>query len=365
MFLVLKNKFFGGIFMLNDLKGKIQTVTGVIDPDELGFTLMHEHVFIDLTVFFNTPESATKLDIAKQPVSNENIYFVRYHPLENEDNLRLTDEDVMRKEVMKFKEAGGKSLVDMSTIGLHGDPDALSRISRSVGINIIKGTGYYVSSAQTEEIKSKSIDELALSIIKEIEVGFGNTGIKAGIIGEVGCLAPMTEFEKKSLKATAIAQQKTGVMINIHPSYRDDLVLENVKILKEAGADMTHVVTSHADFCEFTDEAIHKLFDMGCCVEFDTFILEGYYGYYDGYYKVNPTDGERVRKIIQLINEGYISQILASTDICYKHFLTKYGGPGYAHMLRNAIPMMRSLGMSNEQINTIFIENPKRMLSIK
>lgn len=124
-------------------------------------------------------------------------------------------------------------------------------------------------------------------------------------------------------------------------------------------------LTSHADFCEFSDDAIYKLLDLGCCVEFDTFILEGYYGYYNGYYKVNPTDGDRIKKMMQLIEKGYINQILASTDICYKHFLTKYAGPGYSHILRNAIPMMRALGMTNDQIKTIFIENPKRMLTIK
>jgi phosphotriesterase-related protein len=151
-------------------------------------------------------------------------------------------------------------------------------------------------------------------------------------------------------------------MINIHPSHRDDLVLENVKILRETGADLKHVVLSHADFAGFSDKAVGALLDMGCTVEWDTFSFEGYYPPYWGHHINLPTDEQRINKIIQYINNGFINQITISTDICLKHLLASYGGGGYDHILRNVLPLMRINGLSNEEIDTLLIENPKRML---
>ena len=75
------------------------------------------------------------------------------------------------------------------------------------------------------------------------------------------------------------------------------------------------------------------------------------------------TDIQRVDQIIELVSEGYLNQILLSHDICFKHCLTTYGGYGYAHILRDIVPMMQGKGMSEEQIHTLLVENPKRILT--
>jgi phosphotriesterase-related protein len=348
-----------------DLTGKVQTVLGLMHPDELGVTLMHEHILTDLSVFFLEPKEATLREVARQPLSLENLYLVRYNPPSNIDNCRYTDEALMTKETMRFKTAGGNTIVEMSNHGLHGDPEGLSRISRMTGLNIITGTGFYIGKSQTTEALSKSVDEMAVFIAEEIFEGIGGTNIRAGIIGEIGCNAPLEEFEIKSLTAAAKAQQETGAMINIHPSHKDDLVLENVRILDEAGADLTRVVVSHCDAWGFTKEVQLQLLDKGCVVEYDTFGFEGIYPLYWGHHINMMTDEDRIKNILSFIDRGYINQISIASDHCFKHLLTSYGGGGYDHILRNDVPLMKINGMGDEIINHLLVENPKRLLAFR
>jgi len=351
----------------NPLEGKVQTVLGLIEPDSLGITLMHEHLLADLSVFFIEPEEASAREIAHQPLSLENLYFVRYRANDNLDNLKLTDESLAIKEAMRFKLAGGNTIVEMSNIGLARDPLGLARISRATGLHIIMGTGFYLGASQSPDVLSMKEDEMTKLLIKEITEGVGNTGIKAGVIGEVGVNAPIEDFERKSLRAAAAAQQETGLMINVHPSHpivKEDLVLENTDILKESGANLNRVVIDHMDCMEFRSDIIQRLLDMGCCVEYDTFGMEGIFTPYFGLPQNTPTDKQRIQDIMRLINEGYIDQITISSDRCYKYLLTSYGGGGYEHILRNDVPLMKTLGMSEEHIHTLMVHTPKRLLTI-
>lgn len=347
----------------NDLKGKAQTVLGLIEPDRLGITLMHEHILTDLSVFFLEPMEATLREVARQPLSIENLHLVRYNPMSNIDNCRYTDENLMIKEVTRFIAAGGGTIVEVSNQGLYGDPRGLARISRVTGLNIITGAGFYIGKSQNREVLSMSVDRMTQQIVKEITVGIRDTGIKAGLIGEVGCNVPLEDFEKKSLRAAAAAQKETGALINIHASHIDKWVLEDVKVLKEAKADLNRVVISHCDGWGFSDDTIHKLLDQGCIVEYDTFGYEGIFPSYWGHHVNMMTDEDRIKNIIKLINEGYIDQISIASDRCFKYLLTSYGGGGYGHILQNDVPLMRLNGMDNTQINTLLIENPKKLLT--
>ncbi len=351
----------------NKSNRKVQTVLGSIDPDSLGITSMHEHLLADLSVFFTEPEEASARELAHQPLSLENLHFVRYNANSNLDNLKLTDENLAIKEAMRFKLAGGGSIVEMSNYGMARDPSGLARIARATGLNIIMGTGFYLGASQSPEVLSMSVDEMTRLMVMEINEGAGETGIRAGVIGEIGASAPIQEVERKSLRAAAVAQQETGAMINVHPSHpivQEDLVLENVKILKEAGADLGRVVVSHMDCMEFSTEIIHKLLDQGCCVEYETFGMEGIFTPYFGLHQNTPTDKQRIHDIMKLIDEGYIDQIAIGSDRCYKYLLTSYGGGGYEHLLRNDVPLMKILGMKQEQIHTLLVQNPKRLLPL-
>jgi len=204
--------------MEKKLAGKVQTVLGLIDGNELGLILPHEHLLLDLSVRFKLlEESVTAKIMAQKPVSLDMTGWLRFHLFENRDNLMLDDEELATKEVSLFKRTGGKSVVDVTNWGIGQDPHALARISRTTGLHIIMGTGYYtLDSGCAEILKEKSEDEIFDDIIKDIMVG--TDGICAGIIGEIGADSwPLDDIEIKSLRASTRAQQATGAALTIHP----------------------------------------------------------------------------------------------------------------------------------------------------
>ena len=102
--------------------------------------------------------------------------------------------------------------------------------------------------------------------------------------------------------------------------------------------------------------------DAGCYLEYDSFGFPGLTPH-PGWVTYVPSDSERIKAIIELIANGYIDHILVSSDHCFKHLYVTYGGYGYAYILRDIVPLMRDYGMSGEQIHTLLVENPKRVLS--
>ncbi len=349
--------------MEKKLAGKVQTVLGLIDGDELGFTLPHEHLLLDLTVRFKLlDESVSARTMAQKPVSPDMIGWLRFHLFENRDNLMLDNEELATKEVYRFKLAGGKSVVDMTNWGIGRDPHALTRISRTTGLNIVMGTGYYtMDSGCAEALKMKSEDEIYYDIVKDVTEGAD--GICPGIIGEIGADSwPLDNIEIKSLRASARVQRDTGASINIHPGRLEESPLQILNILDKAGADLSRVAMSHLDRTAYSFESMLEMAKTGCYLEFDCFSMEGYYPKRYGVFDI-PNDAMRVNYIIRLIDQGYLNQILISTDMSVKAKLFAYGGPGYAHIPDNVIPWMHARGMSEEIINTITVENPKRMLT--
>jgi len=349
------------------LAGKVQTVLGVITPGDLGVTLPHEHLLMAGEVYFREPDSASEKKLAYQPVNMENLSWVRYHMKDNLDNLRLLDEQVATKESMMFKLSGGQTITDLTMVGLGRDPLALARIARTTGLNIIMGSGYYIEATYPEGfLKDKAEDVIAEEIIRDITVGVGSTGICSGMIGELGCSWPLGDGERKVLRAGAMAQRETGAAINIHPGRNERAPLEIIEVLTEAGADITRVVMSHIDRTGFLKETRLELAETGCYLEYDQFGWEGYYparvALADGHMPDLPNDVQRIKEIKELIDMGYLEQILLSHDICYKTRLVTYGGEGYAHLLREVLPLMRIYGISDKEIHTMVEENPKRIL---
>ena len=349
--------------MEKELAGKVQTVLGLIDGDELGLTLPHEHLLLDLSVRFKLiEESVTAKIMAQKPVSLDMTGWLRFHLFENRDNLMLDDEELATKEASLFKRAGGKSVVDVTNWGIGQDPHALARISRTTGLHIIMGTGYYtLDSGCAEILKEKSEDEIFDDIIKDIMVG--TDGICAGIIGEIGADSwPLDDIEIKSLRASTQAQRATGAALTIHPGRNEESPLQILKIVEKAGADMSRVIMEHIDRTAYSFDSMVAMAKTGCYLEFDCFSMEGYYPRRYGVFDI-PNDAARVNYILRLIDLGYLNQILISTDTAMKARLVAYGGPGYAHIPDNVIPWMRAKGMSEEVIHTITVENPKRMLT--
>ncbi len=349
--------------MTKKLAGKVQTVLGLIDGDELGLTLPHEHLLIDLTVRFQLPDQRANARVmAEKPISLDMLGWLRFHLFSNRDNLMLNDEELAIKEASHFKLAGGKSMVDVTNWGIERNPQALTRISRATGLHIIMGSGYYtMDSGCAEILKMKSEDEIFDDIVNDIMVG--TNGIRAGIIGEIGADSwPLSDIEIKSLRASARAQQATGAALTIHPGRLEESPLQILEILAKSGANISRVVIEHIDRTAYSFDSMVEMAKTGCYLEFDCFSMEGYYPRRYGVFDV-PNDAMRVNHIIRLIDRGFLNQIFISTDTCMKSRLVTYGGPGYAHIPENVIPWMRAKGMSEEIINTITVENPKRILT--
>ncbi len=351
------------------LAGKAQTVLGPVPAESLGVTLPHEHLLwrhpivhgkiAEKGIFFVDPDEITERELAHQKVGLENRWWVAYNPQRSLDNLGLEDEETAIREARHFKRAGGDTIVEMTTRYISRDPMALARISRATGLNIIMGTGYYTASSHPPDMDSKTEEEICDEIVREIHVGVENTGIRAGMIGEIGCSWPLQDNERKVLRAAARAQQMTGAPLNIHPARHPDAPFEIIEILRKVGADINRTAMSHVDRTIRDMPGLRKLAKTGCYVEYDLFGIEGYFTVPTVDF---PNDNRRIDDLMQLVADGFLNQILVSQDICWKIRLRHHGGHGYDHLLRNTVPMMRAKGMAEEQIRGLTVENPRRLL---
>lgn len=351
-----------------EMVGRAQTVLGAIDSESLGVTLTHEHLLLDATFQFVEPTEAGEKELAHQPISLQNLNWVLHHHTSNLDNLRLDDEQVAIHDLRLFKRAGGNTIVEPSVRGLSSDPLGYVRISQATGVNVIMATGYYISMTYPPALTAMSEKEVADELVRDITVGIGDTGVRAGFLkGACGGTGrfPTNRIEdndRKVLRALAMAQRRTGAAIGMH-TLRKDLVAEIIEILRDAGADLTRIMLIHADRWGTDPSVFSKLLQAGCYVEFDGFgtaeigliPVEGFD------YQIN--DVQRCDLVLQLIDRGYLERILISQDVFLKIRCYSYGGAGYAHILLNTVPLMRHKGITEKQIHTILVENPKRILA--
>lgn len=345
----------------SELSGLVQTVLGTVDPATLGMTTTHEHIFIDFVCMYTPPTEASVKHLGEEPVSMENLGWVRYDPFRNIDNLELMDEETAIDEISIFRKVGGGTIVDATTIGIGRDPLALARVARSTGVNIVMGAGYYVDIVHPSDMDDKPEDDITQQIIDELTTGVGTTGVKAGIIGELGCSWPLTENERKVLRAGARAQQATGAGILIHPGRNPAAPFEILDILVDAGADIGRVIMGHLDRTIFESEILLKLAKRGSMLEYDLF------GWETSNYSLGSADiihdGQRLDYVQLLIDAGHLMQIVLAQDVFCKSRTAKYGGYGYGHLIENIVPRMRKRGIPHEHIQQIMIENPARILT--
>jgi phosphotriesterase-related protein len=333
----------------------IYTVLGPIEPEQLGMTSMHEHLLCDARVW-RRPSAEEPPPNGK--VTMETLGYVRWNLLSMEDNLLLDDPELIAREAAEVKRFGGSGLVDLTIIGLGRRVADLPQIARATGLHVMVGCGFYVHNSHPEWLEAASVDEIRDFIVDELTNGIEDTGVVPTLIGEIGTNHPVTEREKKVLHAAAQAGVATGVSLNVHLSPRGADALEVLEILLEEGMRPERVIFSHMD--ERLDRGYHKaVAETGAVLEYDTFGSEFYYG---DLFK-NPTDVERLDYVRFLIDEGYEDQLVIGCDTWVKANLRSFGGMGYEHLFKRIVPAMRTnYGFSDQTIDTILVQSPRRLL---
>lgn len=341
----------------------VMTIGGKVDASSLGIVSPHEHLFIDMSVFFSEPEEISMKTVSRGKVTIDKLGILKRNPFAVLDNVQMMDFETQYNEILYFKRAGGKTIVDASTVGLGRDPALLQQLAAKTGLNIIMGAGYYVEGAQSKQALALDAEEIEEQIVREVTRGIGHTDVKAGIIGEIGVSHIMYPFEKQSLTAACRAQNRTGAPLMIHINPWSERGIEAMDIVKDHGIASEKVVICHIDV-ENREDYIFRLLDMGVFVEFDNFGKEMATDLWD----VKPgsgrfvTDWERVHLLKKMLDRGYEKQILVSCDVCLKSLLHAYGGWGYDHVLTHIVPMLREVGTKQEQIDLMLIDNPARWL---
>lgn len=361
---------------LSAAAGTIQTVLGPIDPSELGTTLTHEHVFIDFTLplgdldrwqlaFRQHPQTAEEIRIWHTPFTElSQREFMLENLWKNRDTLLLQDANTSVSELREFAQLGGSAVVDVTSMGLGRSPEKLRQAAVDSGLHIVMGTGWYQSAWHPEGLSGRSVDDLTAEIVRDIVQGVGDTGIRAGIIGEVSAmyvsLDPEESAEAKALRAAARASRMTGAALTLHQWIRDGKMLElSLQIIEEEGADLGRVILGHIDAVSAQNlDRLKALMDRGLTVEFDLlgtpYLLD----------RPELDDRPMADAIVALVKAGYGDRILMSHDVCTKLQQRAYGGKGFTYIQKEVVPYLLAHGLTAEDIHTIQVANPRRLLTI-
>lgn len=326
----------------------VVTVRGPINVRDLGLTLPHEHVFVNLTREYR----GTGL---------------------------LNDYALMVEEVNRFAEAGGKSIIDVTPPELsHGaapdpagvmqsasvptvpgasfrDPAnlrALRDLSVETGVNILVGTGHYRDPYLDRQwFEDSPVAAIAEQLVEDIEIGIAGTGIRAGVIGEVGTDKWfISETEHRSLLAAAAAHRATGVTITTHAN-RWPVGVSQLELLEAEGVDPRRVIIGHCDTVH-ADGYQMELAQRGAFVQFDHCRV-----------RTSRQLKTSVKLVIDMVRNGYIDQLLLSSDVCLTTHLASYGGGGFSYIPTTYRDILRDEGISDDEFEQICVDNPQRALT--
>lgn len=309
----------------------VQTVTGPVAAADLGLTLPHEHLVCDFT----------------REYRGEGIFH---------------DFTTMAQEVRAAADVGVRTIVDLTNESLGRDVPALVELSRRTGVNIVVGSSFYRHQYAAAELDRMPTADLADLIVSELTEGIGDTSVRAGVIGEIGCDRFLMPVEERIFRASARAQARTGAPVNVHAA-RWPVAHMQLDLLAEEGCDLSRVVVSHCDtvgsstWYEREDVlGYHRsIAERGAYVEFDTLRTSSRLS--------EPEMDRRIDYVQHLVAEGHLERILLSHDIFFTSQLQSNGGGGMTVVTTYFADRMRSRGITEEQLRTLFVDNPRRMLA--
>jgi phosphotriesterase-related protein len=345
----------------------VQSVTGPVAAGELGTTLPHEHLFIDLRNQYSVPQDPERRRVGEEPLSAGNLHLVRRDPYVIRDNLLLDDATLAAQEAACFRRAGGRTIVDCTSRGIGRDAAGLLDIARRTGLTIVAGCGYYTQDTHPAAMPRWPAGRIADEMVRELTDGIGDTGVRAGVIGEIGTSSPIHPDEAKNLEAAAIAWRQAPVAVYVHTYPWGGRGGEAARQLIAGGVDPARIVICHGDI-QLDMAYLRRLLELGVCVEFDNFgkefqpdvagPAEG--GFVPGAF---AADADRVRAILELVDAGHEGRLLITNDICLKCMLHAYGGRGYDNILTGVVPALRAAGVSQRTVDAFLIDNPRLLLA--
>ncbi|MBI3977419.1 MAG: phosphotriesterase-related protein [Chloroflexi bacterium] len=300
---------------------RVMTVLGPVAPEDLGITLPHEHIAIDL----------------------------RHGPF-GFDSI-LDDPQLAVEELRYFREAGGGAVVDVSNKYMARNVQTQLKVARETGLHVVACTGYYTQPYYPPQVYELNTNRLADLMVEELTKGIDGTGVRAGLIGEIGTQRDfITPAEERVFRAAARAHRRTGAAISTH-TYYDLLALEQLEILEDEGVEPSRIIVGH----------------LGDRPNLDLFRAVAARGVYLQVDHVGmwffQRDEERAKVVAQLVRDGYVSRILLSQDVAFKRLLHRFGGGGYDHLLTSFVALLLAEGVTKDEINTILVENPQRVLA--
>jgi phosphotriesterase-related protein len=306
--------------------GVVQTVLGPIDASKLGFTLTHEHV---IPADYEAPGS--RKTFGSRAISVTDAV----------DKLRAA------------RDAGISTVVDLSPSEAGRDVRFAEEVSRKSGMQIVVCTGQRLF---PPELSDRTTTELTEFFIKEIEQGIDDTGIKAGVIKAATVSEGVTVFEERVLRAAARASRATGVPIETHSNSRLRGGIKQAEVFEAEGVSPARVSIGHSDDTDDMDYLI-GLAKRGYTLGMD----HAFWGMAPG--AALPWQ-KRVESIKRLIDAGFVDKIFFSNDWVHGDVERERVNPeGMLFTIRKTIPYLKQLGVSEQQIQAIAIENPKRFFS--
>ena len=334
----------------------VQTVLGPVALADLGLTLMHEHVYQDLSEALHPGVRDFTQDLTDVLVTPALAWVLREDPYSCPDNCRLDDEGITVEELGLFAGVGGRTVVD-NTTGKGRDAVRLVRTAKATGLNIVMGSGWCLAHGDEDVLARTPVEELAAGLVAEHRDGVeveGGTRIRPGIIGEIGVGPNFTSSERVTLIASAMAQRETGTPLLIHLPGWQRRAHEVLDIVFEQGVDPAAVVLCHMDPSGKDVGYQREVAARGPWLEFDmigmpfNFPGEGQ----------SPSVEDTADAIAGLYADSLGGQLLLSQDVFLKGMWTRNGGNGYAFVPTAFLPRLVERGIDPAAARDLLVGNP-------
>lgn len=327
--------------------GYVETVRGRVAPGDLGRVLPHEHLSLlgPSRWLFGGADDA-RVDTAVSALSG-------------------------------LRARGFRSLVELTPIGLGRDPIALRTVAERTGLNIIAAAAFYLEPYSPAWARDADLDQLQEVFVREATEGIDGTDVKVGIYGEQASgLDEMTPFEERCFRAVARAHGVTGLAINTHCTH-GTMPLRQIEVLEEEGVDLSRVIIGHMDQAGL--RTVRAVLDKGVNVAYDTFGKEIWDFVLRPPDRTNQPEGEfakrgylrrdssRTAEIAELVRLGYADRVFVSQDMTgLEAYLNPetHGRHGYAYLDEVIVPELSRLGVADQAIEQILVDNPARLLTI-